>query len=98
MQIDMNLIVKNVIQNKNGIMIGVNVKTQNQSNITYVKKIMLEILAYVIVSVTDCDMGEYLKDCACIKSLADDLVVTCNETVNTPDTTLINSNDKTIFG
>ena len=69
MQIDMNLIVKNVIQNKNGIMIGVNVNAQNQSNITYVKKIMLEILAYVIVSVTDCDMGEYLKDAHASKVL-----------------------------
>ena len=42
-------------------------------------------------------MGEYFKDRACIKSLADDLVVTCDEILDTPDTTSINSNDKTNY-
>ena len=42
-------------------------------------------------------MGEYFKDSACMKSLADDLVVTCDEILDTPDTTSINSNDKTNY-
>ena len=32
-----------------------------------------------------------------MKSLADDLVVTCDEILDTPDTTSINSNDKTNY-
>ena len=58
---------------------------------------MLGILAYVIVSVADCDIGQYLKDCTCIKSFADDLVVRFDETVDNPETILINSIDKEII-
>ena len=47
---------------------------------------MLGILAYV-----------NLKDCTCIKSLADDLVVSFDETVDNPETILINSIDKEII-
>ena len=43
----------------------------------------------------DCDMG--LKDCTCMKSLADVLVVTCDEIVDTPDITSINSNYRTNY-
>ena len=32
------------------------------------------------------DISEYLKDCTCMKSLVDDLVVTWDEIVDTPDT------------
>ena len=43
----------------------------------------------------DCDTS--LKDCACMKSLADVLVVTCDEIVDMPDITLINSNYRTNY-
>ena len=33
----------------------------------------------------DSDMGEYLNNCTSKKSLADDLVVICDETENTPN-------------
>ena len=42
----------------------------------------------------DCDIGEYLKYCECMKSLHDDLVVTCNEIEDTPKTTPINDSDE----
>lgn len=58
---------------------------------------MLGILAYVIVSVADCDIGQYLKDCTCIKSLVDDLVISFDETGDNPKTTLINSIDEQII-
>ena len=34
----------------------------------------------------DCEIGQYLKDCECMKSIFDDLVVTCDEIINTPET------------
>ena len=43
----------------------------------------------------DCEIGEYLKDFTWMKNLVDDLVVTCDEIVDPPKTTLINSNDRT---
>lgn len=58
---------------------------------------MLGILAYVIVSVADCDIGKYPKDCTCIISLFVDLDVSFGETVDNPKTTLINSIDKQII-
>ena len=42
----------------------------------------------------DCDTSEYLQNCTCMKSLADDLVVTRNEIVDTPETTSISPSDK----
>ena len=42
----------------------------------------------------DCDkdfkIDEYLKDGECIKSLADDLVVTCDEIADTPNSVVFN--------
>ena len=32
----------------------------------------------------NCEIGKYLKDCQCMKSLGHDLVVACVEIVNTP--------------
>ena len=53
------------------------------------KKTMSEILLHALASVmkiVKCEMGEYLKDCTCmkslftcIKSIVDDLVVTFDE-------------------
>ena len=44
--------VENVIQSKIIIMINVDVSVKKQQNIVRAKKIMLEILSYVLVSVT----------------------------------------------
>lgn len=41
----------------------------------------------------DCKIGEYLKKSEYTKSLVDDLIVTCDETVDTPGTIPINTND-----
>ena len=43
----------------------------------------------------DCGIGKHLKDCACTKYLIDDLVDTCDETVDTSETTSINSTNQT---
>ena len=43
------------------------------------------------------EIGEYLKDCTRMKSLVDDLVVTFDEIVNMPKTTLIKPNRKTNY-
>lgn len=40
------------------------------------------------------DIDEYLKCCICIEFNIDDLVIACDEIVNTSETVLINSNDK----
>ena len=40
-----------------------------------------------------CETGEYMKNCECIKSLVDDLVVSCDETADTPETISINPSD-----
>ena len=37
----------------------------------------------------DCEIGEYLKDCEFVESLVDDLVVTCDDVENTPESAVI---------
>ena len=41
----------------------------------------------------DFKIDEWLKNCNCIKSLVDDLVVTCDEVVDTPKSTPISPSD-----
>ena len=41
----------------------------------------------------DCEIGEFLKDCKCVKSLADDLLVTYDEVADTPESVPINPSD-----
>ena len=41
----------------------------------------------------DCVIVEYLKDCESTKSLVDDLVVTCGEIVDTPESVSISPSD-----
>ena len=38
-------------------------------------------------------IGEFVKDCKCMKCLVDDLVVTCDEIADTRESVLINPND-----
>ena len=44
--------------------------------------------------VKHCDINKYLKHCSCVKTIVDDLVITCDEIIDEPRTALINSNDK----
>ena len=41
-----------------------------------------------------CDIDEYLRNCTFTKSITVDLVITCDEIVETPETVLINSHDR----
>ena len=69
-----NLMVENVTRDKNGAMIGANMSVKNQQHILHVKRTIFGILAHVLASVTS-----VIRDSLCIKSLADDLLVTCDE-------------------
>ena len=40
-----------------------------------------------------CEIGEYMEDCECIKSLVDDLVVSCDVTADTSETISISSSN-----
>ena len=42
----------------------------------------------------DCEIGKYLKDYECMKSLVDDVVVKCDEIDNMSGPTSINPNGK----
>ena len=76
--VDVNLLVENVTRDKNGAMISVSVNVKTQENLAHVKRTCR----------CDCDkdyeIREYLKNCECVKSLADDLVVTYDETEDRP--------------
>ena len=41
-----------------------------------------------------CNIDEYLENCHFAKSITDDLVITCDEIIDTPEPVLVNSNDK----
>ena len=77
--VDVSLIVEKVTQDKNGIMISANVT--NIGNV-----------GNPSTFACDCDkdfkIGEYLKDG--LNSLADNLVVTCDEIADTPNSVVIN--------
>ena len=45
----------------------------------------------------DCEIGKYFKDCKCRKCLVDNIVVTCDEVVDTPESAVINLNDGTDY-
>ena len=91
-----SLMVESLIQNKNGIMTRVNVSVKKQWNIAYMKKIMLGILVYLLVSDKGCEIDECLKECTCTKRLADDLF-TCHQIVYIPETAIVNPNSKTNY-
>ena len=61
------------------------------------KKIMFRIPAHVLVSViSSVILMNINKNWACVKSIIDSLVITCDEILDTSKTELINSNDKTV--
>ena len=76
----MNLIVENVIQNKNEIIISVNISVpvsiKNQQNIACAKKIMLGALAYLLANVTQIVTLVNIQNG---DAHGDDLVVTCDK-------------------
>ena len=41
-----------------------------------------------------CDIDQYLKGCACVKSVIDSLVIPCDKILDTSETETINSNCK----
>ena len=41
-----------------------------------------------------CEIGESLKDCTCMESLVDDVIVTRDEFVEAIETTSVNPDDK----
>ena len=63
--------------------ICVNVNVKVQQNIVYAKKIMFQILVHVL-----------LKQINILKSIADDLVITCDWIIDVLVTVSINLNDK----
>ena len=82
---DVNLVVGNLTQNKNETMININVSIKNQQHIVHMKKVIFDILVYVLGSIIeDCVMGDYFKDCECVKSLIDGLIATCDDIEDTP--------------
>lgn len=44
-----------------------------------------------------CHLGEYSKDCTCIKTIFDVLVLTHHETVEAPDGVVINPRNRTNY-
>ena len=61
------------------------------------KKIMFRIPAHVLVSViSSAILMNINKNWACVKSIIDSLVITCDEILDTSKTELIHSNDKTV--
>ena len=67
---------------------GVSVSAKEQLKITYVKKIVPGTLAWVLLNVER--IVECLKDFTCTKSFVDNLVVTCDEIVDTPEIKSVN--------
>ena len=61
------------------------------------KKIKFGILLHVLVSVSMTKivrLMNILKSCTCVKSLIDDLVIECDEIINSSENMSINSIDK----
>ena len=52
----------------------------------HAKKIMLGMLAYVLVSVIKIVTSLFKKKYTCIKSITDNLVITCDKMMDIPET------------
>ena len=95
MNTDVNLMEKNLNQNRNEI--NYRCEFKNLIKHVYVKKIILAILEYVLLSVTKVvrfrnKFGKYLENFFCIKSL----VNTCDAIENISETASIDSNDEKV--
>lgn len=78
------MIVDFLIKAEQGIMISVNVneKTNNE-------KCAWNSSIFSCKCGKNYNVGKYSKDCTCTKILVDDLLVTCDEVVYTPEITSI---------
>ena len=85
MIVDINLMAENVIQVKSGIKISANMNVKK----TIKHQVCKKDYAWNVINISD-----YLKTCTCVKSIIRDLVITCDEIVDTPETMSINSNNK----
>lgn len=90
---DVNLMTKNVTQEKNKTIVSVRVSVKNQKNIAHVESTSSWILVHVLASVTKIVRFPSSWKTEYIKSLFDDLGVICDEIVDTPESASINSND-----
>ena len=99
MNVDMNLMTKNIIKNEKRIMISLNVSVRNQYNIAY-EDCTWNLRICPCECYKDCKIYDYLKDYTCTKSLDDDdddVLVTYDEILDTSETALSNPNDKTNY-
>ena len=95
MNADVHFVVKNVIQNEDGIIVSVNVSMKK--NIAFAKKTMPRILAYVLSSLKRIVTFVNTWKIAHAQSFVDDLVVTYDEIVKISEKTSINPNGKTNY-
>ena len=78
MSVDKNLIVGNVTQDKNGTVISIIVNMKNHQDIARVNYSWNPNICACKCE-KNCEIYEYLLNCEGIKSIFDDLLVTCNE-------------------
>ena len=72
--------VKNVIQNKYGIMTAADVNVRKHLKNVYVKKIMNGMPKYVLASVIkNVKLIKYLNSSTCTKQFVENLVITCED-------------------
>ena len=88
---DVNLMVENVIQNKNRIMMS----RKSIKHWVYEEDYVWNPSISACESDKHYKIKKYLKDCTGMKSLTHDLVITCDEIVDKPEATLFSLNDKT---
>ena len=60
----------------------------------YAKKYALNPTMCACECDKNCEIDRYLKHCTCKKSIIDDLVFTCDEIIDMPETVSIDSIDK----
>ena len=94
-KIDVNLIAENSIQSKNSTKISVNAAVKKLIK-HHVCKENYAWKPSTCACECDkhCEIDKYLKNCTCVKSIIDDLLVTCDKTEDTPETVSINSDKK----
>ena len=95
MTVDVSSLVESVTQDKNGKMIIVSVSEKKPIS----HRVCKEDYAWNPSTCTyykcdkDWEIGKYLNECECMKSLVDNLAVTRDKIVDTPDSVLINPSD-----
>lgn len=94
--LNVNLIVKHLIQTKIGIVISIKVNATNQCKNGIFKDDYTSNCSVCSRECNkECESDEYLRNRICIKNDFNKLMITYNETVNITETVSINSIDKT---